>query len=143
MALDDTDISIIKLLRQDPRMPYTQIADTLGISRVTVKNRMDRMIDDDLITLSARINIKNQGGKMAILGLEVKSEAHWDECITKLGELPWVLMGFRSMGKSNLRVLVFGESDEILEKNIDDFRYYHCVNFIDVEILGKPLLGSI
>jgi hypothetical protein len=47
------------------------------------------------------------------------------------------------MEKSNLRVLIFGESDEILEKNIDDFRYYHCVNFIDVEILGKPFIGSI
>ena len=142
MALDDTDISIMKLLRQDPRMPYTQIADTLGISRVTVKNRMERMIDEDLITLSARVNIKNQGGKMAILGLEVKSEEHWDECLEKLDALPWVLMGFKAMGKSNLRVLIYGETDEILEKNIDDFRYYHCVNFIDVEILGKPLVGS-
>jgi len=143
MSLDDTDISIIKLLRQDPRMPYTQIADTLGISRVTVKNRMEKMIEDELITLSARVNIKNQGGKMAILGLEVKSEEHWDECLAKLGSLPWVLMGFKAMGKSNLRVLIYGETDEIIEKNIDDFRYYHCVNFIDVEILGKPLVGSI
>ena len=141
MALDDTDLSITKLLRQDPRMPYTQIADTLGISRVTVKNRMDRMISNELLILSARTNIKNQGGKMAILGLEVKSEADWEECMNKLGTLAWVLMGFRTMGKSNLRVLIYGETDEILEQNIDDFRYYACVNFIDVEILGKPIVG--
>ena len=142
MTLDDTDISIIKLLRQDPRMPYTQIADTLGISRVTVKNRMEKMIDDELITLSASVNIRNQGGKMAILGLEVKSEEQWDECLAKLSSLPWVLMAFKAMGKSNLRVLIYGETDEILEKNIDNFRYYHCVNFIEVEILGKPLISS-
>lgn len=141
MALDDTDLSITKLLRQDPRMPYTKIADTLGISRVTVKHRIDKMLSNDLLILSARINLRNQGGKMAMLGLEVKSEADWDECMVKLNSLPWVLMGFKAMGKSNLRVLIYGETDEILERNIDDFRYYHCVNFIEVEILGKPIVG--
>jgi DNA-binding Lrp family transcriptional regulator len=114
MSLDETDLSIIKLLRQDPRMPYTKIADTLGISRVTVKNRIEQMINDELITLSARVNIKNQGGKTAILNLEVKSESLWDECLEKLASLPWVLMGIKAMGKSNLRVLIYGETDEIL-----------------------------
>jgi DNA-binding Lrp family transcriptional regulator len=141
MALDDTDLSITKLLRQDPRMPYTKIADTLGISRVTVKHRIDKMLSNDLLILSARTNLRNQGGKMAMLGLEVKSEADWEECMVKLNSLPWVLMGFKAMGKSNLRVLIYGETDEILERNIDDFRYYHCVNFIEVEILGKPIVG--
>ncbi|MCK5670252.1 AsnC family transcriptional regulator [Candidatus Bathyarchaeota archaeon] len=141
MVLDDTDLRITKLLRQDPRMPYTQIADTLGISRVTVKHRMDKMLSQELLILSARTNLKNQEGKMAMLGLEVKSEADWGECMLKLTELPWVLMGFKAMGKSNLRVMIYGETDEILERNIDDFRYYHCVNFIEVEILGKPIVG--
>lgn len=141
MALDDTDLRIAKLLRQDPRMPYTKIAETLGVSRVTVKHRMDKMLSEELLILSARTNIKNQGGKMAMLGLEVKSEANWEECMVKLNTLPWVLMGFKAMGKSNLRVMIYGETDEILERNIDDFRYYHCVNFIEVEILGKPIVG--
>jgi len=143
LALDDTDIRITKMLRQDPRVPYTTIADTLGISRVTVKNRMDRMLEQNLISLTARVNIQNQEGKMAILGLEVKSEKDWNECLEKLGSLPWVLMGFKAMGKSNLRVMIYGETDEIVERNIDEFRYYECVNFIDVEILGKPLIGNI
>ena len=143
MALDETDLSILKLLRQDPRMPYTLIADTLGISRVTVKNRIDRMLDQKLIVLTARANIKNQGGKMAMLNLEVKGEEHWDECLHKLNSLPWVLMGFKALGKSNLNVLIYGETDEILEQNIDDFRYFHCVNLINLEILGKPLVGNM
>ena len=143
MSLDDTDLSILKVLRMDPRMSYTKIADTLAISRVTVKNRLDKMQENDLVVLSARVNITNQGGKMAMLGLEVRDESLWDECLEKLNTLPWVLMGFRAMGKSNLRILIYGESDEILERNIDEFRYFHCVNFMDVEILGKPLVGKL
>ncbi len=143
MALDDTDIRITKMLRQDPRTPYTKIADTLGISRVTVKNRMDKMIENDLVILTAKVNVKNQGGKMAMLGLEVKSENDWKECIEKINSLPWVIMGFRAMGKSNLRIVIYGETEEILERNVDEFRYYHCVNLIEVEMLGKPLIGNI
>jgi DNA-binding Lrp family transcriptional regulator len=143
LSLDDTDIKIIKLLRQNPRESYTQIADTLGISRVTVKNRMDKMTDDNLVTLTARVNVTNQGGKMAMLGLEVKSENDWKECLEKINNLPWVIMGFRAMGKSNLRIVIYGETDEILERNLDDFRYYECVSLIEVEILGKPLIGNI
>jgi Lrp/AsnC family leucine-responsive transcriptional regulator len=143
MALDETDNRILKLLRMDGRMPYLQIADTLGISRITVKKRVDRMIDDDLINLNARVKVTKQGGKMALLGLEVKQEENWEECLQKLDSLPWVLLGFKSMGKANLRVLVYGENDEVLEKNIDAFRYYHCVNFIEAEILGKPVVGEI
>ena len=143
MSLDAIDTSILKLLRIDARMPISHIADTLGISRATVKKRINRMLNDELIFLSAQRNLKNQSGKVAILGLEVKSEEHWDECIEKINTLPWVQMGLRSIGKSNLHVVVYGENDEILERNINDFRYFHCVNFIEVKVLGKPIIGSI
>ena len=142
MALDKTDKSIIKLLRQDPRMSYSKIADTIGISRVTVKSHMERMLNKNLVEINIKENLIKQAVKMAILGLEVKSEEHWDECIEKLSNLPWVLKGFRSIGKANLRVLILGESDDILEQNIDEFRYYHCVNFVDAEILGKTIIDN-
>ena len=143
MPLDDTDHSIIKLLRQNPRIPYSQIADTLGISRPTAQNRVKKMIKNGQIEFTASLNILNRDLIIAFLELEVKNMAHWDDCLELLNSLPWVLMGFRSMGKSNLRILIYGESEEILENNIDVFRYYHCVNFIEAEILGEVLVGNI
>jgi DNA-binding Lrp family transcriptional regulator len=143
MSLDETDRRILSLLRTDARMPYSRIADTLGLSRLTVKKHIEKMLNKDLVRMTAKINMKKQGVKMAMLGLEVKSGKDWDECLNKLEDLPWVLIGFRTIGKSNLKVLIVGGNDEELEKNIDDFRYYHCVNFIDVEILGKPVVGNV
>ena len=142
MPLDDLDLSILKALRLDPRMSYTGIADKVGISRFTVKSRVEQMLEENLIEINVKVNIARQGGKIAVLELEVKSLEEWDECLEKLNSLPWVLMGFKSFGKSNLRVLIYGETDEILERNIDEFRYYDCVNFIEVEILGKPLIDK-
>lgn len=143
MSLDKTDQSIIKLLQQDPRMSYSKIADTIGISRVTVKSRLEKMLDDKHIELLVKKNYDKENIKMAMLGLEVKSLVQWDECLNKIKSLPWVLMCFKTFGKANLRVLIFGESEELLEHYMNEFRYYHCVNFIDATNLGKPLLDAI
>ncbi|RLG28371.1 hypothetical protein DRN98_09690 [Methanosarcinales archaeon] len=141
MSLDSLDTSIVKLLKQDPRMPYTQIANTLGVSRITVKNRIEKMIEQEQLILTAKLN--DRSALTAILGLEVKEQDQWDECIRKLESLPWVIAGFRSFGKSNLRVIIKGGNDEELERRIDEFRYFHCVNLIDVDILGKRITGNV
>jgi hypothetical protein len=100
------------------------------------------MIKNDLIKFDVNYNFIGKDFKMAMLGLEVIGEANWVECLSRLESLPWVIMGFRALGKSNLRVLIYGENDEILERNIDGFRDYHCVNFINVEVLGTPIVGN-
>ena len=141
MSLDSLDTSIVKLLKQDPRMPYTQIANTLGVSRITVKNRIEKMIEQEQLILTAKLN--DRSALTAILGLEVKEQDQWDECIRKLESLPWVIAGFRSFGKSNLRVIIKGGNDEELERRIDEFRYFHYVNLIDVDILGKKIAGNV
>lgn len=43
MILDQTDRDLLALLRQNSRASVTSLAATLGISRVTVQNRMERL----------------------------------------------------------------------------------------------------
>ena len=47
--MDDLDRQILDTLRRDARTPYTEIADQLGVSEGTVRNRVDRMLDDGVI----------------------------------------------------------------------------------------------
>jgi Lrp/AsnC family transcriptional regulator, regulator for asnA, asnC and gidA len=54
--LDRTDIAILRLLEQDGRTPTAQIARTLGISEPTVRKRMERLFDDDIIKVVAVFN---------------------------------------------------------------------------------------
>lgn len=42
-ALDDTDRRLIGLLRDDARLPAASLAAALGVSRATVKARMERL----------------------------------------------------------------------------------------------------
>ena len=47
--MDDLDRQILAILRRDSRTPYTEIADRIGTSEGTVRNRVERLIEDDVI----------------------------------------------------------------------------------------------
>ena len=47
--MDDLDRQILTILRRDSRTPYTKIADRVGTSEGTVRNRVERLIDESII----------------------------------------------------------------------------------------------
>ena len=47
--MDDLDRRILTILRRDSRTPYTEIADRVGTSEGTVRNRVERLIDEGII----------------------------------------------------------------------------------------------
>jgi DNA-binding Lrp family transcriptional regulator len=49
-SMDDLDRSLIAALRHDGRAPLSKLADILGVSRGTVQNRLDRMVNDGTIS---------------------------------------------------------------------------------------------
>lgn len=49
MAIDDIDYKLLDILKKDARTPASKIAEELGISRMTVKNRMKRLEDFGII----------------------------------------------------------------------------------------------
>jgi len=47
--MDDVDRQILGILRRDARTPYTEIADEIGTSEGTVRNRVESLIEDGVI----------------------------------------------------------------------------------------------
>ncbi len=47
--LDALDRALIGLLRADGRAPVSRLAESLGVSRGTVQNRLDRLVDEGVI----------------------------------------------------------------------------------------------
>jgi DNA-binding Lrp family transcriptional regulator len=43
--MDDVDLRLIALLRENARAPVAHLAKVLGVSRGTVQNRIDRLVD--------------------------------------------------------------------------------------------------
>lgn len=47
--MDELDRRILDILRRDARTPYTEIAEQVGTSEGTVRNRVERLTDEDVI----------------------------------------------------------------------------------------------
>jgi len=47
--MDDLDRRILDILRRDSRTPYTEIADRVGTSEGTVRNRVERLLERGVI----------------------------------------------------------------------------------------------
>jgi len=47
--MDDLDRKLISLLRSDARMPVSSLAPSLGVSRATVRARINRLVDNGTI----------------------------------------------------------------------------------------------
>jgi len=47
--MDSLDRDILAILRRDSRTPYTEIAEEVGTSEGTVRNRVDRLVEDGVI----------------------------------------------------------------------------------------------
>ena len=85
--MDELDREIVSILRRDARTPYTEIAEQVGISEGTVRNRVDRLCEDGVIE---RFTVETRTGNVkAMIEVEVdvdvdtaavsESIAAWDE----------------------------------------------------------------
>lgn len=59
--MDDLDRKILAILRRDSRTPYTEIAKQVGTSEGTVRNRVERLVDDGVIE---RFTVATQTGNV-------------------------------------------------------------------------------
>jgi Lrp/AsnC family transcriptional regulator for asnA, asnC and gidA len=52
-SLDATDRALIHLLQRDGRRPYTQLAKEVGLSEAAVRQRVQRMLDNETMQIVA------------------------------------------------------------------------------------------
>ncbi|MEZ4615295.1 MAG: Lrp/AsnC family transcriptional regulator [Caldilineaceae bacterium] len=72
IPLDNADRAIIRALKSDARMPYSQIATDLGVSAGMVRQRVQRMTENGVLQLVAVTNpLKIGYHTMALLGVKV------------------------------------------------------------------------
>ncbi|WP_417211433.1 Lrp/AsnC family transcriptional regulator [Antarctobacter sp.] len=74
---DDLDKRLIAILREDGRAPVSKLATVLGVTRATVQNRLDRLIDSGAV-LGFTIRAREEYGPdvvRAIMMIEVSGQS--------------------------------------------------------------------
>ena len=71
--MDELDARIIGLLRMDGRASNANIARKLGVSEGTVRRRLWRLVQEDVVRITAVLNLEKLGyGTTALIGLKTQ-----------------------------------------------------------------------
>jgi DNA-binding Lrp family transcriptional regulator len=88
--MDELDRQILDILRRDARTPYTEIADDIGTSEGTVRNRVEQLIDNDVIE---RFTIATRTGNVkAMVEISVDVNVHTEGLTEQMAE--WTMVDF-------------------------------------------------
>ncbi|MDJ0621544.1 MAG: Lrp/AsnC family transcriptional regulator [Desulfocapsaceae bacterium] len=112
--LDETDTRIIELLQEDGRCPNTRIARELGISESTVRSRLNRLIEDEIIQIVAVSNPLKIGYKaVGVLKIYVDL-SKIEEVTAELQKLEAVWFIVQTTGNPDIYAEFITESTESL-----------------------------
>lgn len=115
--IDKTDIKIINLLMEDGRMPASEMARRIGgISERVIRYRIERIVKEGYIQISAITNPKSLGYSVtADVFLEVESGAIL-EVAKKVAEYDCVSYVACSIGESDISVQIVGhDTNEVYQ----------------------------
>ena len=116
-GLDDLDHKIIRCLIQNARMPYSEIGQQVGISRVAVKMRVQALEKKGIIEeYTTIINPQKISGAISCY-FEIETVPDTlEEVISILEKNDTVTQIYRVTGKSRLHVHAVSPSQEELEQ---------------------------
>lgn len=140
--IDSLDIKIMRLLQQNARTSFKEIAVHSKTSSDTIKNRFNTLVKDGIIKGSTIvIDPKKLGeGNLIIMGIKIV-QPYSNSIINMIKKIPGLCVVSRTIGKYDLEaIFILKDIEQIgaTKETIEDFPQVKGVNvgiFVD-----KPLL---
>ena len=102
--MDDLDREILDILRRDARTPYTEIADQVGTSEGTIRNRVEGMVDSGVIE---RFTISTRTGNVkAMIEISVDVDVHTGGLTERMAEWERVDFVWQVSGEDDIVLVV-------------------------------------
>jgi len=112
--MDEIDLKITMLLAEDGRLGNSEIARQLGISEGTVRQRLKKLIDADVVKVQAIINSDRVPNRvLAIIGLKIEGR-QMERCAEQINRFPEVQRTMIVTGRYDLLVTLLLDSQERL-----------------------------
>ncbi|MDH5376621.1 MAG: winged helix-turn-helix transcriptional regulator [Candidatus Bathyarchaeota archaeon] len=113
--MDEIDRKIISQLQLDGRTTLKDLSRIVGYTSMGVKKRVENLLEQDVIKISALLNMEPLKLCAAILFLEIESAQAMDKLLERFRNCPRVVHIFTTLGGYNLIALVVAEDRETLE----------------------------
>ena len=114
-CLDEIDKKIVALLQKDGRITLKDLAKNIGFTSMGTKKRLEKLIDNKVIKVSALINPNALKLHPAIVMLEMESAEAMQNLLDRFKDCPRVIQIFKTLGGFNLIALVVAENRDTLE----------------------------
>ena len=125
MITDRTEIDqrLISILKSNSRMPLSDIAKEVGISRVTAKHRIDELVDSGVISgFTLKLSIEDEN--LAIV--------HFEKGVKLPSDM--LLEDYELMDGSHMSVMHYEDIPKIGDMEINDLKIVKKRNFFDANI---------
>lgn len=113
--LDDIDRKIVSQLQLDGRTTFDHLAKITGYTSMGTKKRVQKLLDQGTIKVSALLNPAQLKLLPAIVMLEMESAEAMQNLIDRFKDCPRVIHIFKTMGGYNLIAFVVAEDQDTLE----------------------------
>ncbi len=114
-GLDDINRKIISKLQQDGRVTFEELGKITGYTSMGVKKRLEKLLEQDAIKVTALLNPKSLNLYAAIVLLEMESTNAMRQLLERFRDCPRVIHIFTTMGGYNLIAVVVAEDQDTLE----------------------------
>lgn len=111
--MDTLDLTIAKLLAEDGRLSYREIARRVKISEPTARQRVRQMLDSGKVIVKASVNI-DAFPEMLIAYVGLKQTGNPHECMDFLMKIPEVVYVINTIGRYDIIAVLAVSSRERL-----------------------------
>lgn len=141
--MDDLDRKLLALLRTDARLPAASLALSLGISRATVKTRLDRLITQGTIQ-GFTVTLKSAAASnvvRAIVMIEIEGQGA-DRIIRRLTGFPEVRHLYTTNGRWDVVAELETDSLEAFDEILRQIRNVDGISSTETSILLAARKGG-
>ncbi|MDO9635151.1 MAG: AsnC family transcriptional regulator [Paludibacter sp.] len=114
--IDQLDRKIMRIISQNARMPFKDVAEECGVSRAAIHQRVQRLIDMNVITGSGyTVNPKMLGYQICVyIGITLERGSMYKEVVQALEKIPEIVESQYTLGHYTILIKLYAKNDEHL-----------------------------
>jgi DNA-binding Lrp family transcriptional regulator len=134
--MDEIDRDLVSRLRRNARASYSELAGAMGLSRTTVRARLDRLVADGVIQ-GFTVVLRDEVQRAPVRGLMMLGiEGRWaDRIAHRLNGLESVEAVHSTNGKWDLIVEIGTETLEAFDRTLSEIRRFDGVVASETNLL--------
>jgi Transcriptional regulators len=136
--MDEIDLKLLELLKDDGRASYIDLGKQLNLSEAAVRRRVKKLVDDGVIK-KFTIEIKERERAMALTLLSTSPNIPTYEVASNISKIKGVEKVYEITGQYDIAVLISAPSIAEVNKVIDEIRKANGVINTNTVIILREL----